>query len=348
MVQILIKDKSSGEFVKDAKDRKTTKVAKPPVDGSLAEATASKVEIDRKTTKLAKPPVEGSLAEATAPKVEIVGPATRGENTMIRFSDLLIDEAFNVRKTYPLDSLKVLVASIEHTGGLLAPLTVTARPDGKFFLQSGFRRSRALRMIHGAKLDQMMVPARVLQFTNEDDAVFANLAVDQAHEPIRKYDLADRLTYMRQVRKLENKEIAEKSGLGPMTVSQLITCRTKLHSDIIEAWKAAPSVEQEIKFTHLLEWSRHPHEDQLVAFRQYMDAHAADESEDAASVEDGKKKKKKPKAVNVATQKVRPKKQLSTQLEKFEEKKEDLSGEKLGAYRMLRWTLGYTEKLTLG
>jgi ParB/RepB/Spo0J family partition protein len=269
--------------------------------------------------------------------------AARGDLRNVRMGDIVADEAFNVRQAYDPVRLSELEESIRASGGILNPLIVSEGKDGKLHLLGGFRRSRALASIHGEALPNVIVPVRVVRCQTEDDALLANIAVDGAQEPFRRYDLADRLAWLRKERKLDNRTLAARTGLGHMTVSQLITARTKLIEPIVEAWRSAPSAAREIPFTKLLDWSRHSHEDQAIAFKKYMadlvrEAEKKDELDDPAD---------DPKRKPAILLKPRTKRELVKQLAKFREKQEagKLKGEELGAYKFARWALREVQNL---
>lgn len=276
-----------------------------------------------------------------APSLELF--AQQGELRTVPMRTITADEKFNVRQVYDPVRLGELEASIRSTGGLLNPLIVAESDDGKLYLLGGFRRSRALAAIHGEATPDLLVPVRVVKCATPEDAMLANIAVDGAQEPFRRYDLADRLAKLRRESKLDNKTLAARTGLGPMTVSQLITCRQKLIEPIVEAWRSAPSAAREIPFTKLLDWSRHAPEDQAIAFKKYM-TDLVREAEKKDELDDPPDDPRKKPAILL---KPRTKRELVKQLAKFREKQEagKLKGEELGAYKFARWALRETQQL---
>lgn len=276
---------------------------------------------------------------------ETQGSASAGDVRTVRFGDVVVDETFNVRQSYDEERLDALVEAIRQVGGLLSPIIVSETPDGKLYLLNGFRRSRALTKLYGASAPEVLVPARIIHCQSDEDALLVNLASDSSQEPFRRYDLAERLTQLRIHRKMDNKLLGQRTGLGPMTVSQLITARTKLAQPIIEAWRAASSAATELPFTRLLDWARYPPEEQMIAFKKYMAVEAVDEGEDdlspPASADD------EPKPQPAILLKPRTKKELLTQLDKLREKHAagQMSAEERGAFKYARWSLNELSQL---
>lgn len=260
----------------------------------------------------------------------------------ISFGSLVIDETFNVRQTYDEERLNALIESIRHVGGLLSPVIVSEMSDGKMYLLNGFRRCRALAKMYGDKKNEITIPARVVHCQSDEDAILVNLASDSSQEPFRRYDLAERLTQLRVHRKLGNDVLGARTGLGPMTVSQLITARTKLAQPIVEAWKSAASAATEIPFTKLLDWSRYPPEEQMLAFKKYMAAEAVDEGETDLSPSS-----EEPEPKPAILLKPRSKKVLLAQLEKLREKHAsgEMSPEERGAFKYAKWCLNEISQL---
>lgn len=277
---------------------------------------------------------------------------TASEAMMIPFGDIAIDDELNVRKTYDKKKLASLAESIRTQGQLDPFLVGPKNKDGKYPLIAGFRRSRAHKLVHGESAASVLVPVNVKEFRTADEALLANMAFDEGREPIKRYELADRLTYMSTNLGYKGIELAKKINMSNATVSNLITCRTKLCDDVLKAWASAPSPEQEIPISKLVEWAHYPTEDQLEALAAYMSTDSDEESEEDPDAGDGegegKGKKNKPKSP--ALLKPLSKKVLVAKLTEFREREgdgDDFTDVEVGAYKALRWVLGETKTLRL-
>lgn len=270
---------------------------------------------------------------------------------MIPFGEIVVDDNMNVRKTYDGKRIASLAASIR-TQGQLDPYLVAPRSeDGKYHLISGFRRARAHVLIHGDKSAEIMVPANVKRFANPDDALIANLAFDEGREPVKRYELADRLAYLSGELGYKGVDLAKKINMSNATVSNLIACRNRLAQEVLDVWKSAPSPDQEIPISRLVEWSQFPVEDQLAALEAYMSLgdESDDEDENSGDGDDagdgdpkGKNKKK------TILMKPRSKKNLVAKLDEFREREaagEEFSEAEAGAFKCLRWVLQETKTL---
>ena len=192
-----------------------------------------------------------------------------GNACNLMFADIIVDETFNVRQSYNDDEIEALAKSIK-SNGLLNPVLVRRREDGKVELVSGFRRMRALRTIHGDKVNDVAVPCLVREFSTLKAAYIANMAENESRATVKRYDLADRLTIMHEKHGYKGLDLAKLIGMSNATVSNLMACRTKLAEPIIEHWKAAPTVEAEIPISRLTAWAKFSHDDQVKAFEAYL------------------------------------------------------------------------------
>lgn len=274
-------------------------------------------------------------------------PAESGKAQMIRFGDIDINDDVNVRKTYDSKRIASLAQAIR-TEGQLDPFLVGPKDSktGKYPLIAGFRRSRAHKLIHSDKADDILVPVNVKEFKGTEEALLANMSFDEGREPIKRYELADRLHYMATSLGFKGVDLAKRINMSNATVSNLITCRTKLAPEILEAWKNAPSAEQEIPISRLTEWAAYPHEDQLAAFAEYMapedDANNDEDENSAADAKDEKEPKK-----NILLKPL-GKKAIIAKLDEFREREGSLTKVESGAFNALRWVLQETKTLRLG
>lgn len=287
---------------------------------------------------------KASKSAAKAGRGEV---APSGKAQMIRFGDIEINEEVNVRKTYDKKRIESLAQAML-TEGQLDPFLVGPKDPktGKHLLTAGFRRSRAHILNYGDKANDVLVSVNVKEFKSADEALLANMSFDEGREPIKRYELADRLHYMATSLGFKGVDLAKRINMSNATVSNLITCRTKLAPEILEAWKNAPSAEQEIPISRLTEWAAYPHEDQLAAFEEYMapedDANNDEDENKASDAEDEKEPKK-----NILLKPL-GKKAIIAKLEEFREREGSLTKTEAGAFNALRWVLQETKTLRLG
>jgi ParB/RepB/Spo0J family partition protein len=272
---------------------------------------------------------------------------------LIRFKNLVVNEKINTRQVYEQTRIDQLVESIREVG-LEEPLGVcpVQGKEGKYELLKGFRRIRALRKVYDKDvLPEMEVMCRILPAIKDEDKMMSNLISDH-HEPIRSYDLAERFHTLCVEMRVPQVQVAKRMGIDATTVSSLIGCWKTLAPEIKTDWGKAQSRDQEIPKTLLIQWSKYAKEDQLLAYRQYLDPEAAlqtDEEEDEIEVDgDNPKKPKNPEV----THKIRGKKEIQVQLASIKAAKEDeatdgkaLTPEERGAMEALRWVLN--ERKTL-
>lgn len=90
--------------------------------------------------------------------------------TNIKLSDILIDHEWNCRGQIGAADVFDLVRSIEEKG-LIQPIAVTPKPDGKYKLIAGFRRSQAFKV-----LKKTTIPAVIMPVMTDEDCIIFNLA----------------------------------------------------------------------------------------------------------------------------------------------------------------------------
>lgn len=267
---------------------------------------------------------------------------------LLPFNQLVVDEKLNTRQVYDSARIEQLANSIKEVG-LEDPLGVCLRKDGKYDVLKGFRRIRALKKVYGADLPKMEVPCRILPVSSLEDKMVSNLISDH-NEPIRSYDLAERLHTLCVEMGVAQSKLAMRMGIDPTTVSNLLGCWKNLAPEIKTHWGKAPSKDQEIARSLLIQWSKYSPEDQLAVFQQYLDPKAESATEDEDEVDlAGEEPPKKPKNPEIA-HKIRGKKEIQVQLASIKAAKEDSEGKALtpeerGAMEALRWVLN--EKKTL-
>lgn len=215
----------------------------------------------------------------------MIDPINRGVAQRVPLSAIIVRPEFNARQTYrDIDPLR---HSIEENGleqPLVCYFLTSETPvyeDYLIYLQSGFRRKLALDAI-AAHLDapDMLVDVKIKEFTSHDEAMIAALAVDTTGDPLRNYDLANRLDYLQ--RKYPKKDLARMTGMSPQKARTLLGCMRDLEPKIIAAWSKAPSPEMEIPLARLSAWRKETKADQLRALEAYLSG------EDAILDEEGK------------------------------------------------------------
>ena len=193
----------------------------------------------------------------------------------VPLSEIVEHYGFNARKRY--EGIPDLVESIEQHG-LQQPLACyrlsVGEDDHEFgvlFLQSGYRRRRALDVI-AKKLDDpdLLVDVSVKTYATHDAAKVAALAVDSTGEPLTSYDLADRLAYLIDKLKCTQAELSSLTSIHASTIKTLLTCRRQLHPRILKVWEKAPTSQMEIPINQLVLWAREPQSEQLVLLEAYV------------------------------------------------------------------------------
>ena len=175
-----------------------------------------------------------------------------GQNVVvIDVSDIMVDTAFNARKTAeprsgqatmsPDDTARELAKSIKRDGQL-TPVMVEriAKPgkDGKkFYLIFGFQRMRA---ISGPEKDGYLgretIRATVVEPMAELDRMYLNAVENVARADLSTYDLALRCWEMNTKFNESGTKIANRFGKNVGYINNLIRIRTKCCRAILDRW----------------------------------------------------------------------------------------------------------------
>jgi hypothetical protein len=246
---------------------------------------------------------------------------------------------FNARQVYR--DIDGLAASIEESG-LEQPLVVyQVDGDRRFFLQSGFRRKRALEKLQQNTKRPFEVPCSLKRYKNHDEAMLSALAVDVTGDPLRSYDIAIRCAYLFD--RFKGRQVARIVGLAPETVSRMLSCLRQLDPKVLEFWSKCPSPEMEPPLHRLYAWRNHPPMIQrrmLDAFRD-GDRPITSENGDPALDKSGKRldgKKPSQREIKLHALRIR---------EKLDEPQTDLERARLdGMLRALRYVTGDLVRLT--
>lgn len=191
-------------------------------------------------------------------------PINRGNPERLSLKRICVNEKFNARQKYR--DVELLARSIE-ASGLEQPLVVYVLPgDEAIYLQSGFRRKRALDMIDPS--GELEVLCIVKSYPTHDEAMFSALAVDTTGDPLRDYDLAVRLDYLNK--KHPKRDLPRITGIEKGRMYRLLGCLRELDPKIVEAWSKAPSPEHEIPIRRLNAWRKESPADQRRLFAAYQ------------------------------------------------------------------------------
>lgn len=266
-----------------------------------------------------------------------------------------VDEQFNIRQTYSPLRHSELVQSIAEKG-LLSPLHVWEYEPGKFRLIAGFRRMRALKELQdesstppglawtrfpvglaGARPATLLVPVYVKQFSSLSAAKLANAAIDEGHEVVKRYDVAVRFDELLSSGEVASPDdLARETGMRRVVVNELVQCRRRLHPEILEAWRVAPSAEWEIPLGTLVRWSKLKLEHQLAEFRDYVPPIRHGKNRMPDWVKEASEKKKGKRTRIVGTQEVA---MLRAMFEKRMKMGYQLTPMEMASYRTLLYIL---------
>lgn len=207
-------------------------------------------------------------------------PINRGTSERVPLSAIVARPEFNARQKYR--DIEPLASSIE-ASGLEQPLVcywldASRSPPNSYevhseqcpiYLQSGFRRHRALCLIAERRGEpEMLVECKIKNFSSHDEAMFSALAVDTTGDPLRNYDLAVRCDYLQ--RKYPKRDLPRLVGLPKERVNALLGCLRDLDPKVIGAWEKSPSPEMEIPLTRLARWRKEGPEDQRRLLAAYQ------------------------------------------------------------------------------
>ena len=272
--------------------------------------------------------------------------------TALPLSTIEVDEQFNIRQTYSPIRHGELVQSIAEKG-LLSPLHVWEYAPGKFRLIAGFRRMRALKEVAkgigsgvsdrpippGLSWDglELYVPVYVKQFSSLAAAKLANAAIDEGHEVVKRYDVAVRFDELLSSGEVASPDdLARETGMRRVVVNELVQCRRRLHPEILEAWRVAPSAEWEIPLGTLVRWSKLKLEHQLAEFRDYVPPIRHGKNRMPDWVKEASEKKKGKRTRIVGTQEVA---MLRAMFEKRMKMGYQLTPMEMASYRTLLYIL---------
>jgi hypothetical protein len=197
----------------------------------------------------------------------------------VPLSTIVEQDGFNARTKY--EGIDDLVQSIE-AHGLQQPLACyrldVGEDDHGFattFLQSGYRRRRALNVIAEKLGDpDMLVDVSIKIHASHTDAMIPALAVDNTGEPLKNFDVAIRVDHLIKKLGCSQQEISRLTSIPSATVSSLLSCLRNLHPRIIKVWEKAPSPKAEIPLYQLVVWSREAQSDQMDLFEAYVNGEA--------------------------------------------------------------------------
>jgi len=271
----------------------------------------------------------------------------RSELAKVLLSEIHINEDLNVRKTYGEAHIKELSVSIAKVG-ISRPLTVS-KSDNGYTLLGGFCRVRAVQALYPDTWQTVTVPVSVVVAKTPEELMQFNLGDDESAEQPKRSEVADRLYYMVEEVGIKQAKLAEKTGISQADISKMVSVMRKLHPDVIQEWKSAPSRDTEIPFAMLYNWSQYKPEQQLEALEHYKspplvgDPEGEGESEEE---QEGEEKEPKKRAAKEILHKVRTKKEIKDELAKYLELEELTEGQQ-AVRKALEWCLSERKTIRL-
>jgi ParB-like chromosome segregation protein Spo0J len=290
----------------------------------------------------------------------IMTPGQAGDVRLVPLASIIVDDKNNARTAY--DNIEELAEQIK-LQGLLTPLTV----DQNLTLWAGFRRYKALKIIHKGDKDAL-VKVTVRPIEQRFQGMLINIGENTGRRSLNDHDLAKVLHELDDENgpyAIKRKMLERQSGLSRSMVSMLITTYRESKPELRKAWAA--SIKGELKdvkdkpvtipTTRIAQWAKKEDRDQhkhLAAFldndRPTLDktpAHAEPEpvhgksKEPPAPTKNGKTRAKREKDEGVGRKPTKG--ELRAELERLEakdEKEEGLEERDMGRYQMIRWVLG--------
>jgi len=273
---------------------------------------------------------------------ETAASVAKTELLKVALGSIVVDDALNVRQTYTETHIEELAKSISKVG-ILRPLTVARKEGDTFMLMGGFCRVRAVKALYPDNWKQIEVPVSIVTAKTPEEILQFNIGDDESAEPPKRSEVAERLNYLVSDVGIKQSKLAERTGISQADVSKMISVVRKLHPDILEAWKAAPTRAEEIPFALLYNWCQFKPEQQIAAFEHYK-APPAEEVVDEVEVEgegegDGSEPKKRKKNENKEIlRKVRTKREIEAELQKYLDM-EALTEQQDVVRKVLEWVL---------
>jgi len=294
----------------------------------------------------------------------IMIPGQAGDVRLVPLTSIMVDEKNNARTSY--EGIEELAEQIK-LQGLLTPLTC----DQNLTLWAGFRRYKALQLIHKGDKDAL-VKVTVRPIEQRFQGMLINIGENTGRRSLNDHDLAKVLHELDDPNgkyAIKRKMLERQSGLSRSMVSMLITTYRESKPELRKAWAA--SIKGELKnvenkpvtipTTRLALWAKKEDKEQhkhLEAFldndRPTLDKKAAEpEPEPERTKSHGKDKEtpapsrgSKARAKREKDEGVGRKpnaKELRAELDRLEakdEREEGLEERDMGRYQMIRWVLG--------
>ena len=159
---------------------------------------------------------------------------------LVEFDRIEIDPDIpNIRSN--LGELSDLEASI-YENGVLTPLHVWGRPgdEGKvhYFLVSGWRRYTVVKRLREIEPEDERfkeVPVVILEGGDLDDALIVNLTENLQREDLSPLDLSDRISFLRDERKMDTNKISGSIGKSPTYVRTMLRFRKAASKEVLAA-----------------------------------------------------------------------------------------------------------------
>jgi ParB/RepB/Spo0J family partition protein len=174
------------------------------------------------------------IVKQHGPQPEFATAAVYSNHQLIPLDKILDDPTFtNFRQTVSPVSLESLQTSIG-IDGLRNPITVVEAPaPGYYYVRAGFRRTKAIRNLHWEKIPAIVLPSDI----PEKDEYWANIIENTNREQLSTYETAYAARWMRDEYGVTAAEFAQKTGVAPKKVYELLGCIDRLPPEVVQSWK---------------------------------------------------------------------------------------------------------------
>lgn len=159
-----------------------------------------------------------------------IDPSTPIAN-LIDLSAIVVNDAANCRSEKDATALAELATSMKKEG-LLQPVRLERREDGKFNLVFGFRRLAAAQ-----QLGWTQIRAEICDPMTAEDKAIANLLENIGRESLSTYDMAMAFAKIQADHGLSGSAIGGRVGKTTAYVNALIRIANGLHETVLARWR---------------------------------------------------------------------------------------------------------------
>lgn len=158
-----------------------------------------------------------------------------GTQVTLKFSDVKVDSAFNMRVSYEtdVDTIKEMASNIGANGLLNPPLVVNvgAPGSGKFFLVAGYRRMMAMKELGWTEAMFQVIEA------DAKHAALINMIENVARKDVTPYEIAARCAQLHEKFGMSGADIGFAAYLSRTYVNALLKIFENLCKPAMKAWK---------------------------------------------------------------------------------------------------------------